>query len=258
MTRSVRLESACVDRGGTRVIHGVSLDHSGPGWIGVIGANGSGKTSLLRTLAGRLPLAGGRVELDGRDVSHDRAARAQAIGFAPDANMLPDDLSPAELFALTAFRPGAAAPDPELEPLHMALGIDRILHRKLLTLSAGTRQRVAIYSAFINRPAIVILDEPFNWLDPLTAFDCKQALLGLVERGLLLVTALHDVSTLVGYCTRGLLLADGAVALEMDAADLAAGRADPVGFEHRIVDHLRPGSGPPDAPANGDARAGRD
>jgi len=229
------------------VIHSIGYDHSGRGWIGIIGANGSGKTTLLRALAGRLPLAGGRILLDGRDVSRDRAERAQAIGFAPDANMLPEDLSPAELFALAAFGPERSAADSELAQLRAALAIDRFLHRKLGTLSAGTRQRVAIYSAFVNRPAIVILDEPFNWLDPLTAFDCKQALLGLVERGLLLLTALHDVSTLVGYCSRGLLLADGALALAMEAGELAAGRADPVRFEQNIVGHLRPaGNRPPD------------
>ena len=247
MMPSLRLETVSVERGGSRVIHGIGYDHSGPGWIGIIGANGSGKTTLLRALAGRLPLAGGRILLDGRDLSCERAERAKAIGFAPDANMLPEDLSPAELFALTAFGPDRNAADSELAQLRAALAIDRFLHRKLGTLSAGTRQRVAIYSAFVNRPAIVILDEPFNWLDPLTAFDCKQALLGLVQRGLLLLTALHDVSTLVGYCSRGLLLADGGLALAMEAGELAAGRADPVRFEHNIVDHLRPaGNRPPD------------
>ena len=249
MTPSFELESACVERGGTRVISNVSYGHSGPGWIGIIGANGSGKTTLLRGLAGRLPMAGGRILLDGRDVTDDRAARAKAIGFAPDANMLPEDLSAAELFALAAFRPGRQAAEAKLARLRAALGIDRFLHRKLATLSAGTRQRVAIYSAFVNQPAIVILDEPFNWLDPLTAFDCKQALLGLVEQGLMLLTALHDVSTLVGYCTRGLLLADGGLALAMEGPELAAGRRDPLRFEHMIVGHLRPAGvaeNPPD------------
>ena len=248
MTPSLELEAACVDRGAVRAVSDISHAHSGPGWLGIVGANGSGKTSLLRAIAGRLPLAGGRVIVNGRDLSHDRAARAQAIGFAPDANMLPEDLSPAETFALASFRPGSALADGALEPLRSALGIDRFLHRKVGTLSAGTRQRVAIYSAFINRPAIAILDEPFNWLDPLTAFDCKQALLGLVERGLLLLTALHDVSTLVGYCSRGLLLADGKLALTMDEAELAAGRRDPVAFEQRIVEHLRPQAGGVGAP----------
>ena len=240
MTPSIQLQSVIVERGASRVIHGIDYVHSGPGWVGIIGANGSGKTTLLRALAGRLPLAGGRVGLDGRDVMHDRAARARSIGFAPDANMLPEDLSPAELFALAAFRPDGQAADAELRPLRAALGLEGFLHRRLGTLSAGTRQRVAIYSAFVNRPAIVILDEPFNWLDPLTAFDFKQALRELVARGLLLLTALHDVSTLVGYCTRGLLLADGRLALTMNSAELAEGRRDPVRFEQRIVDHLRP------------------
>jgi ABC-2 type transport system ATP-binding protein len=242
VTPSLRLEGVCVDRGGIRVASGISYDHAGPGWIGIVGANGSGKTTLLRAIAGRLPLAGGRIAVDGCDLSHDRGARAQAIGFSPDANMLPEDLSPAELFALASIRPSIADAGAALEPLRSALGIDRFLHRKVGMLSAGTRQRVAIYSAFVDQPTIAILDEPFNWLDPLTAFDCKRALLGLVEQGLLLLTALHDVSTLVGYCSRGLLLADGKLALRMEQAELASGSSDPMAFERRIVDHLRPGA----------------
>ncbi len=242
MTPSLRMDGLCVDRGAIRVIDGISYAHSGPGWIGIVGANGSGKTTLLRAIAGRLPLAGGQTVIDGRDLSGDRGGRAQVIGFAPDANMLPEDLSAAELFALAAFRPGDASADAALKPMRSALGIDRFLHHKIGTLSAGTRQRVAIYSAFMNRPGIVILDEPFNWLDPLTAYDCKRALLGLVEQGLLLLTALHDVSTLVGYCSRGMLLAEGTLVLAMEEAELTDGRDDPLSFEHRIVEHLRPGA----------------
>ena len=103
MKGSLKLEAVGVDRGTVRVVLGVSYEHHGAGWIGIVGANGSGKTSLLRAAAGRLPLAAGRIFLDGRDVSGDRAARARAIGFAPDANMLPGDLSPAELFSLGTF-----------------------------------------------------------------------------------------------------------------------------------------------------------
>jgi len=181
------------------VVSGISYAHRGAGWIGVVGANGAGKTTLLRALAGRLALAGGTIRIDGRDLGSDRAERARLIGFAPNPNFLPDDLSPGELFALASFDGARHSVAPGLEALHAALDIDRFMGRRIDALSAGSRQRIAIYSAFINQPPIVILDEPFNWLDPLTAYETKCALRDLVGQGLLLVTALHDVSTLTSY-----------------------------------------------------------
>jgi ABC-2 type transport system ATP-binding protein len=239
MTISFDLDKVFVARGGMLAVAGISYAHQGAGWIGVVGANGSGKTTLLRAVAGRLPLARGPIRIDGRDLGGDRAERARLIGFAPDANFLPEDLSPGEIFALASFDGASNGGASGLESLRAALDIDRFMARRIGALSAGSRQRIAIYSAFVNRPRMVILDEPFNWLDPLTAYETKCALRDLVEQGLLLVTALHDVSTLTSYCSRGLLLAGGAAALEMERDELAAGARDPLAFEHSIVEHLR-------------------
>lgn len=242
MSVSFDLDGVFVARGDMMVVAGISYSHRGAGWIGIVGANGSGKTTLLRAVAGRLPLAGGTIRIDGRDLGADRAERARLIGFAPDANYLPEDLSPEEIFALASFDGAPDEAGSGLERLRAALDVDRFTGRKIGALSAGSRQRIAIYSAFVNRPSMVILDEPFNWLDPLTAYETKCALRDLVEQGLLLVTALHDVSTLTSYCSRGLLLAGGAAALEMEKDELAAGARDPLAFEHSIVEHLRQGS----------------
>ena len=118
--------------------------------------------------------------------------------------------------------------------------MEGFLDRKCGALSAGMGQRVALLAAFLDLPAIVILDEPFNWLDPLTAFDVKEALRALVTaRAMTLVTALHDVSTMTAFCDRGLLMAGGRIALTMEEAELRAGLADPVGFERAMVERLR-------------------
>lgn len=101
-------------------------------------------------------------------------------------------------------------------------------------------QRIALLAAFLDMPQIVILDEPFNWLDPLTAYDVKIALRDLVaSRDIALITALHDVTTLTAYCNGGILMAAGRIALVMEEAKLRAGLADPVGFESFMVERLR-------------------
>ena len=239
MSLSLTIEQLTVERGGMPAVSGFSYANDGAAWIGLVGANGSGKTSLLRALAGRLPIRSGRILLGGTDLTGDRAARARLIGFAVDAAMLPDDLTPRELFAIAAERRDAVD-DPALAELRAALSFESFIDRKCGSLSAGMGQRVALMAAFLDLPDIVLLDEPFNWLDPLTAFDTKHALRRLVEaRGMTLLTALHDVSTLTAYCDRGILMSAGRIALTLEAADLRGGLADPVAFEAGIVDRLR-------------------
>jgi ABC-type multidrug transport system ATPase subunit len=233
------LHDVSVERGGMLAVRGVSYSNDAPGWIGIVGANGSGKTSLLRALAGRLPIRAGRILIGGADLSADRAARAAAIGFAVDAAMLPGELTPREVFAISA-RKRDAFEVPALAPLRAALAIDAFLDRPCNTLSAGMGQRAALFAAFLDLPRIVILDEPFNWLDPLTAFDVKAALGALVaSEGLTLVTALHDVATLTACCSRGLLMAEAGIALEIEQDALRAGLGDPIGFEAAMIERLR-------------------
>ena len=109
--------------------------------------------------------------------------------------------------------------------------------------SAGTRQRAAIALAFAGGQSLAILDEPFNWLDPVAAFDPRQALYTLVDGGLTLLTALHDLGTLATACDEGMMLADGRVALAIDRAALAQAAQASQDFERRTIDLLRSGAG---------------
>ncbi|HYJ51816.1 MAG TPA: ABC transporter ATP-binding protein [Allosphingosinicella sp.] len=237
----IEVQDLLVIRGRTRSVDGISMIIPGAGWLGVIGANGSGKTSLLRTIAGRLELDAGRILADGTDRSRDRAWRAQAIGFAPDVASLPESISSAELFAILTRGGGGARAD-HLEGLRRALEFDHFADRRIGSLSAGMRQRIAIFCAFLNGNEVIFLDEPFNWLDPVCAFDTKEALGALVrDEKIVLATALHDMSTLTHYCDSGVLLADGKVSRLLAGEDLARGAKDHAAFEADIVRNLRSG-----------------
>ncbi|HEX8525736.1 ATP-binding cassette domain-containing protein [Allosphingosinicella sp.] len=240
----VEIAHLLVLRDGFPAVDGVSLTLDGGVWTGVVGANGSGKTSLLRALAGRIDAAAGSIVVDGENRVDDRAWRAQAFGFAPDPASLPQTLTGRELFSiLVSETPGRGEADP-LFPLRRALGFDAFLDRRIGTLSAGMRQRLAIFCAFLQRSRLVILDEPFNWLDPVCAFDTREALKELVAREeLSLVTALHEMATLTSHCDRGLLLSGGKAGLELGPAELRAGARDFAAFEAGIIGLLRSPSG---------------
>lgn len=234
---AVRLSGASVERGGRAVVHGVDLVIAQGRWFGLIGANGSGKTSLLRALAGRLPFAGGSCLIDGEELVGDRAARARRIGFAPPADMLPNAMRGRDALELVGGPMSAIRA--RLGRLHDALALAPLLDRWIGDYSAGMRQRLAVAAAFAADNTLVILDEPFNWLDPVASFDLRQALRTRVDAGLTLVTALHDLGTLAAACDAGLMLADGRVAMTLVEEMLRVAARDPLAFERQTIDRLR-------------------
>ena len=240
MNVAVELTAVAVERSGQRVVQDVDLTVAPGSWFGLIGANGSGKTSLLRAVAGRLPFAGGSCRIGGDELVGDRAARALRFGFSPPADKLPDALRGHDVLELV----GGSIDDvrPRLGKLHEALGLAPLLGRWIGDCSAGMRQRVAIATAFAGSHSLVILDEPFNWLDPVAIFDLREVLRDMVDDGLTLITALHDLGTLASACNTGLMLADGKVALALDEDALRIAAENPQVFERQTIDRLRSGS----------------
>lgn len=237
MTAAIAIDMLSVERGGDLVVRDVGLTVPHRCWFGLIGANGSGKTSLLRAIGGRLPIAAGSCRIDGGELASDRGARAGLIGFSPPADRLPDALRCGEMLELVSG--SVAEARMRLGPLSAALQFDSLLGRWIGDCSAGMRQRIAIATAFAGGQSLVILDEPFNWLDPVAAFDVRQALRSMVDNGLTLLTALHDLGTLATACDEGVMLVDGEVALTLEPAMLRDAAADPQAFERRTIDLLR-------------------
>lgn len=237
MTTALAIAGMTVNRSGRPIVHDASAVIAPASWFGVIGANGSGKTTFLRAIAGRLPLAGGSCKIFGEERAHDRSERAQSIGFAPPIEHLPALLKVHELLDLAG------------EPLEIqrqrnaalwrALGIAELLNVPAGECSSGMRQRAALAIAFALPTRIVILDEPFNWLDPVAAFDTRAVLAAMVEEGLTLVTALHDLTTLCGFCDRGIVMTKGHISLQLGTARLRAGQSDAARFESELVAALR-------------------
>lgn len=224
-----------VTLGGQPILKGVTLSVD-IGWFGVLGVNGSGKTTLLRSLCGRLPADAGRISLDDVDLAGREDLRAQRLLDAPPIDTLPTDLTVSELLALVGE--SREAPAGSGQQVRSVLRIDEIEHRLIGSLSSGLKQRVAIALAFTGEAQVVLLDEPFNWLDPVTAYELKACLKALAQDRLI-VTTLHDVATFTAYCDAGVLLNAGQVARNYDVNELRSRRNDAVAFEAEVYQLLR-------------------
>src|SRR4051795_6312630 len=139
-----------------------------PGIVGLVGANGAGKSTLIKILLGLLPATSGRAEVLGLDVTTDGPAIRQLVGYMPEHDCLPPDVSATELvlhLARMSGLPLVAARQRTADTLrHVGLYEER--YRAIGGYSTGMKQRVKLAQALVHDPGLVLLDEPTNGLDP--------------------------------------------------------------------------------------------
>lgn len=151
-----------------------------PGIVGLVGANGAGKSTFIKIMLGLLEPTSGRVEVLGLDPTVDPAAVRARVGYMPEHDCLPPDLSAAELvthLARMSGLPRTAARERASEVLrHVGLYEER--YRQVGGYSTGMKQRVKLAQALVHDPDLLLLDEPTNGLDPAG----RDAMLNLIHR----------------------------------------------------------------------------
>lgn len=151
-----------------------------PGIVGLVGANGAGKSTLIKILLGLLTPTAGSARVLGLDPVADAAAVRARVGYLPEHDCLPPDLTAAELvthLGRMSGLPRTAARERASEALrHVGLYEER--YRQVGGYSTGMRQRVKLAQALVHDPELVLLDEPTNGLDPAG----RDAMLALIHR----------------------------------------------------------------------------
>jgi osmoprotectant transport system ATP-binding protein len=201
--------------GGRDVLRGVSLDLAPGETIVLLGRSGSGKTTLLRAVNGLAPITGGEIRFEGRPVSEqDPVVVRRRIGYViQDAGLFPHWTvgQNAGLGPRLAGWPPERSANRVNEVLQM-VGLDpgEFLQRYPRQLSGGQKQRVGIARALAADPPLLLLDEPFGALDPITRHDLQRQFVELrrtLRKSALFVT--HDLREALMVGTRIALLHDG-------------------------------------------------
>jgi len=179
--------------GGVVALDGLTLDLES-GIIGLVGANGAGKSTLIKILLGLLAPTSGRAFVMGRDVATQGLDIRQFVGYMPEHDCLPPDVSATDFvthMARMSGLPSGAARERTAEVLrHVGLYEER--YRAIGGYSTGMRQRVKLAQALVHDPRLLLLDEPTNGLDPAG----RDEMLALVQRtgtefGIAVIVASH-------------------------------------------------------------------
>lgn len=216
------LQSLTKSYDGHKVVNDVSMEVRSGEVVGLLGPNGAGKTSTFFMVLGLLQPDGGKIFLDGQDISLLPIYRRARLGlqYLPQEPSVFRKLTVAEniMAILETLEPDLKARQSRLEKLLADLRISHLAHQKASALSGGERRRVEITRALVTAPHFIILDEPFAGIDPLAVTDIQNIIRDLKNRDLGVLISDHNVREALGVCDRAYILNEGVI-LEEGAPD---------------------------------------
>jgi ABC-2 type transport system ATP-binding protein len=196
-----------------------------PGVVGLVGANGAGKSTMIKILLGLLPATSGQARVLDLDVTSDGSRIRQVVGYMPEHDCLPPDVSATE-FVLHLARmsglPMAAARQRTADTLrHVGLYEER--YRSIGGYSTGMKQRVKLAQALVHDPGMLLLDEPTNGLDP-AGRDQMLALLRRVgtDFGIPMLVTSHLLGELEQICDHVVVIDGGRLLRSSATADITS------------------------------------
>ncbi|ARO86696.1 ABC transporter ATP-binding protein [Nitrosospira lacus] len=212
------------------VVQDVSLSVNSGEVVGLLGPNGAGKTTCFYMMVGLVPLDGGGIYLDERDLTqlpiHQRARLG--LSYLPQEASIFRRLSVADNIRAVLELKSYTADEMQqrLDELLHDLHISHIRTSQGISLSGGERRRVEIARALATQPRFILLDEPFAGVDPIAVLDIQKIIQFLKERDIGVLITDHNVRETLGICDRAYIISDGTV--------LASGKPDEIIYNEDV------------------------
>lgn len=203
-----------VKRFATKVaVSGIDLDVPAGSFYGLLGPNGAGKTTTLSMAVGLLRPDVGHAFIQGKDVWADPTAAKRVLGVLPDGVRLFDRLTGAELLAYTGLLRGMAPDvvDQRARELLDVLALGDAGRTLVVDYSAGMKKKIGLACALLHAPRLLVLDEPFEAVDPVSGALIRDILQRYVAGGGTVVFSSHVMEVVERLCTHVAILADGTI-----------------------------------------------
>ncbi len=207
----IRIEDLHKRFGDVVAVDGISFEAPDGQVTGLLGPNGAGKTTTLRMLYGLMRPDGGRIEVDGAEVSADPQAAQAKMGILPDSRGLYPRLTPREHLRYFGQLHGCADLDARIDELVQLLDMGAIADRRSEGFSQGERVKTALGRALVHDPANVILDEPTNGLDVMTTRAMRGLIRRMREEGKCVLFSSHIMQEVSALCDRIIIISTGRI-----------------------------------------------
>ena len=209
---------------GRPVVDGVEISVGLGEIVGLLGPNGAGKTTTFAMMVGYVKPDGGRITLDGRDITdipmYQRARLG--IGYLAQEPSIFRKMTVEQniLAVLETLHLTRSERRRRLDMLLNELGITHLARQRAFTLSGGEKRRLEITRALVTNPQFILLDEPFSGIDPITVFEAQEIIRELRHRGLGILLTDHNVRETLEITDRAYIMAEGRVLIAGTAHEL--------------------------------------
>lgn len=216
----IEVNQLCKTYGSQTAVENISFSISAGEVVGLIGHNGSGKTTTMRMLTGCLQPSSGDVFLSGQSIFAHPALKKK-VGYLPEIPPLYQEMTVDEQMRFAAGLrgyTGKAAREAITVALRQ-LHVEEVRHRLIRNLSKGYRQRVGFAQAIIGQPPLLVLDEPTVGLDPSQIIEVRQIISDLANTHTILLSS-HILTEIAASCTRLIVLSSGRLVADNTPAEL--------------------------------------
>lgn len=220
--------SSLVKRFGEKVaVGGIDLEVPAGSFYGLVGPNGAGKTTTLSMATGLLRPDAGEVRVHGVDVWADPVAAKRMIGNLADGVRLFDRLTGEQLITYTAMMFGLPRPEiaPRVADLIALMDLGEAAGTIVADYSAGMTKKVALACALVHAPRLLVLDEPFESVDPVSAANIEDVLRGYTASGGTVIVSSHSMDLVQRMCDHVAVIAAGRVLAAGSVDDVRAGES---------------------------------
>lgn len=210
MQKILECQNLCKSFGKKQILKDVSFEIDEKDILAFIGPNGSGKTTTIKLILGLQNIDSGSVKINGYDVKKDFVKSIEKVGAIvenPDTYMYLSGWQNLKLVA-NLYK---GVTDDDLKTIVKTVGLENRIHDKVSKYSLGMRQRLGIARALVNKPNLLVLDEPTNGLDPEGIKDLRILLKRLAKEGMGILISSHNLAELESFCNKVLIIDNGVI-----------------------------------------------
>ena len=205
--------------GKMKALNNVSMTCTKGECIALIGPNGSGKTTVIKSILGMVVPDSGFITFNGKNILHDWMYR-EYIGYMPQIGRYPDNMTIGQVLGMMKDIRKKNKKIQFDEELINTFQLDELMNKRMRTLSGGTRQKVSASLAFLFSPEVLILDEPTAGLDPVASEILKEKIIREKKKGKLILITSHILSELDDLVTQVIYMQEGKLMFHKSLEDL--------------------------------------
>lgn len=218
----IEIKNLCKNYGKKEVLKNINLQINDGDIYAFVGSNGAGKTTTIKSMLGILPFDSGDVLFDGKSIKTDSLEIKKNLAYIPDNPDIYEHLTGFEYLSFIAdmYDTDSSMKNELIKKYSKELEIDKNLNDKIASYSHGMKQKIVIISALIHNPKVIIMDEPFVGLDPVSTHKLKEIMKTLTSEGKIIFFSTHVLDVAEKLCNRIAIIKNGVILEEGTMKDV--------------------------------------